>query len=145
MSDEVLTESEFVLDEVHSADSSAVNDTVDESDQVDHPMYQSQPGLLATIAGFFFRTRGSQERERSRRLRELNVSIEYSPESPTLYVLRGELFFERREYHLARADFEKAIAITEKFDPEAGWGVMEQVMCDRALEGLTKIQRISRR
>ena len=69
------------------------------------------------------------------------MSIEFAPNSTTNYVLRGELFLERKEFHLARADFETALTLAEAFDAEEGWGVIEQVMRDRALDGLAKVQR----
>lgn len=102
---------------------------------------QSAPrrGLLAMIVGFFYRSRSERERERSQRLRELNVSIEMSPDSPTNFVLRGELFLERREYHLAKADFETALELADAYEMDEGWGLIEQTMQDRALEHLKKL------
>jgi hypothetical protein len=143
MTHEPITESEFVSedDEMQTADSYAVNDMVTEDDDESHPMYYTQPNLLSQILGFFFQTPARRRREQSRRLNELNVSIEFAPNSPTNYVLRGELFLERREYHLAQADFEMALELADAFDPEEGWGLVEQVMRDRALDGLVKVQR----
>ena len=133
-------ESEFVLDEMQTTDSSAVMDTSSEeggSSQLTH----HQPGLLRQIIGFFFQTPASRERERSRRLNELNVSIEFSPDSATNYVLRGELFLERKAYHLGQSDFETALELAEAFKPEEGWGLIEQAMRDRALEGLNEANK----
>lgn len=96
-------------------------------------------GLLAMIVGFFYKSKSERERERSQRLRELNVSIEMSPDSPTNYVLRGELFLERRAYHLAKADFETALELADAFEMDEGWGLVEQAMQDRALEHLKKL------
>jgi len=143
MTHEPITESEFVSDddEMQTADSSAVNDMIAEDVDESHPMYQTQPNLLSQIIGFFFQTPARRRQEQSRRLHELNVSIEFSPNSPTNYVLRGELFLERREVHLARADFEVALELAEAFDAEEGWGIVEQVMRDRALDGLAKTSR----
>lgn len=141
MTHESMTGSDGVSETMQTADSSVMTEADAVEEHIDHPMYQSQPGLLETIVGFFFRTSAQKERDRSRRLRELNVSIEYSPNSPTLYVMRGELFLDRKEYHLAQADFETAIEIADEFDPEAGWGLVTQAMRDRALEGLHKVQR----
>ncbi len=142
MTHESITGSDVVADDSPTTDPSAVTeDRAVEEDLSNHPIYSSQPNLLETIIGFFIRTPARQERERSRRLRELNVSIEYSPDSPTLYVLRGELFLERKEYHLAKADFETAIEIADEFDPEMGWGFVAQAMRDRASDGLEKVQR----
>lgn len=139
MTHESIHGSDVVSDEEQNPDPSAVNGAVADEDFT--PTTPSQPNLLETIIGFFFRTPAQRERDRSRRLRELNVSIEYSPDSPTLYVLRGELFLERKEYHLAEADFKTAIDVADEFDPEDGWGLVTQAMRDRALEGLEKVQR----
>jgi hypothetical protein len=143
MMHESITESEFVSDEdeMQTTDSSAVNDTTIEDDDESHPMYQTQPSWLSQIVGFFFQTTARRRQEQSRRLNELSVSIEFTPNSPTNYVLRGELFLERKAYHMAQADFEIALELAEAFDPEEGWGLIEQVMRDRALEGLKKTQR----
>lgn len=141
MTHEPITESEFVSDddEMQTTDSYAVNDRGADDDE-SHPMYHTQPNLLSQILGFFFQTPARRRQEQSRRLHELNVSIEFAPNSPTNYVLRGELFLERREYHLAQADFETALELADAFDPEEGWGIVEQVMRDRALDGLAKIR-----
>lgn len=141
MRQESIKESEFVLDEIQNPDSSAVNEEVDDDEDLSHPMHHTQPSLLGQLIGFFFQTPASRARDLSRRLYQLNVSIEFSPDSPTNYVLRGELFLERKEYHLAKADFEIALALAESFDETAGWGLIEQAMRDRALEGLKKVQR----
>jgi len=138
MTHESLTESDVHSEVIETTDSS---DVMDVTEDLDHPMLQSRPNWLEMVVGFFFKTPAQKERDRSRRLRELNVSIEYAPDSPTLYVLRGELFLERKEYHLAQADFETAIEIADEFDPEAGWGLVTQAMRDRALEGLEMVQR----
>jgi len=142
MTHEPITESEFVSDDkMQTTDSYAVNDMITEDDDNSHPMYHTQPNLLSQIIGFFFQTPARRRQEQSRRLHELNVSIEFAPNSPTNYVLRGELFLERREFHLAQADFEMALELADAFDPEDGWGLVEQVMRDRALEGLKKTHR----
>ncbi len=143
MTHESFTESEFVSeDEMQTTDSYSVNDTESADADLQHSTYQKQENWFARIAGFFFMTPAQRERQRSRRLRELNVSIEYSPDSATLYVLRGELFLERKEYYLAQEDFETALEIAEAVNPEDGWGIIEQVMRDRALAGLEKTRGV---
>lgn len=141
MRHESITESELVSDEMQSTDSYAVNDMIDEDDDLSHPMYHTQPSLLRMIIGFFFRTPAARTRDLSRRLHQLNVSIEVAPNSPSNYVLRGEIFLERKEYHLAKADFETALALAESFDDKSGWGLVEQVMQDRALDGLKRVKK----
>ena len=167
MTNESITESEFALDdEMQTTDSYAVNDTerlflegndehldAEFSESLDNMedlpsdvesqgfAYQTQPNLLEQIIGFFFQSPAKRRREQLRRLNELNESIEFSPNSPTSYVLCGEIFLERKEYHLAQADFETAIEIAESVSAEEHWGIIEQVMRDRALDGLKKIGR----
>lgn len=141
MTQESMSESEFVSDEMQTTDSYAVNEEVTE-DAVSTPSHMSrQPGLLRQILGFFYQSPATRASDLARRLRELNVSIEVAPESPTNYVLRGEVFLERKEYHLAKADFETALELAEAFDATDGWGLIEQVMRDRALDGMKKVQR----
>ena len=141
MTHESMTESEFVSDEMRTTDSYAVNEEMDDDDSLSYSEVQSQPGLLSMIIGFFFQTPAARNREISQRINELNVSIEFAPDSATNYVLRGELFLERKEYHLAQADFQTALNIAEAFDETDGWGLIEQAMQDRAIEGLKKVQR----
>ena len=82
-----------------------------------------------------------RERDFYDRFRELSDRIEALPESITHYVLRGELFIERGEYERARADFEAAVVIAEAVDPNESWGLLEQVMRDRALQGIELVKR----
>ncbi|MGB1287203.1 MAG: hypothetical protein ACPG7F_11760, partial [Aggregatilineales bacterium] len=77
----------------------------------------------------------------SRRLSELSKSLQRQPDCSTLYLLRGELFLSRREYHLAKEDFEQAIEIALSALPEMGWGLVEQSVLDRAQQGLKTVDR----
>lgn len=75
------------------------------------------------------------------RLNELTDAIALSPEAASNYVLRGELYLDMREYALAEADFQRGYELAEAQFEVADWGVMEQVMRDRALVGLQKVGR----
>lgn len=75
------------------------------------------------------------------RLDELTDAIALSPEAAANYVLRGELYLELREYELAEADFQRGYELAEAQFEAADWGLMEQVMRDRALAGLQKVGR----
>ncbi|MCY3831515.1 MAG: hypothetical protein OXG85_00785 [Chloroflexi bacterium] len=77
-----------------------------------------------------------RERDLHSRQRELSAGIDESPNDMTRYVLRGELYLERREHELALADFERAVELAERLDDAKGWNIVEQVMRDRALYGL---------
>ncbi len=75
------------------------------------------------------------------RLHNLTQSIEDAPESSVNYVLRAELYMKMREYALAQSDFQRAYELAETNFELADWGLLEQVMRDRALTGLEKVQR----
>ncbi len=103
---------------------------------------------MAIRTGIFWRSLKSlfqspleRERDFYSRYRELSDKIEAQPESFTHYVLRGELFVERGEYERARADFEAAAEIAGAVDPNEAWGLLEQVMRDRALQGIEYLNR----
>ncbi len=98
-------------------------------------------GLLWRILKNVIQSPLERERDFYDRFRELSDKIEAQPESITHYVLRGELFIERGEYERARADFEAAVDIAEAVDPNESWGLLEQVMRDRALQGIELVKR----
>ncbi len=75
------------------------------------------------------------------RLNNLTQAIEDAPESSVNYVLRAELYMKMREYALAQLDFQRAYELAETHFELADWGLLEQVMRDRALTGLDKVQR----
>lgn len=75
------------------------------------------------------------------RLHNLTQAIEDAPESAVNYVLRAELYMHMREYALAHLDFQRAYELAETQFELADWGLLDQVMRDRALTGLEKVQR----
>ena len=87
------------------------------------------------------RTQVEREREFYRRYQELSDKIELMPESFTYYVLRGELLIERGDHARARGDFEAAVALADSYDPAKSWGLLEQAMRDRALQGIDLVTR----
>lgn len=98
-------------------------------------------GLLRRILKQVFQSPLERERDFYDRFRQLSDRIETGPDSITHYVLRGELFIERGEYGRARADFEAALELAEAVDLNASWGLLEQVMRDRALQGIALANR----
>ena len=92
-----------------------------------------------------FKSAVEREREFYRRYRELSEAIEAAPDSLTHLVLRGELLLERGDYERAKADFAKARGLADAVDPAAGWGLLEQIMGDRASCGLSLAQIHPRR
>lgn len=75
------------------------------------------------------------------RINNLTQAIEDAPESSVNYVLRAELYMKIREYVLAQLDFQRAYELAETQFELADWGLLDQVMRDRALTGLEKVQR----
>lgn len=70
------------------------------------------------------------------RLADLNRAIAAHPDAAINYALRGELYLDAREYALAAADFERALALAAAEAESADWGIIAQAVQDRALEGL---------
>ena len=85
----------------------------------------------------------SSDEQRSQRLRELSLAIEAYPQTVANYVLRGELFLQDRQTHLARADFEKALRLATQQIESSRWGLIDQAMLERAQQGLARVRRLS--
>jgi len=96
-----------------------------------------QPNGWQQIRNFFF---GGSAGDAAR-LSNLTQSIEDAPESAVNYILRAELYMGLREYALAQTDFQRAVELADTQFELADWGVLDQVMRDRALTGLDKVQR----
>lgn len=104
----------------------------------------AKPGgyrLIARLLSGIFKSPLEREREFYRRYRELSGLIDESPDNMNVFVLRGELSLERRDYERAKTDFERALELARDLDEAKGWLVMEQVMRDRALYGLNLAER----
>jgi hypothetical protein len=56
-------------------------------------------------------------------------------------VLRGEVYLQMGEYELALADFEIAQKLASEHLAVDNWGLVAQVMQDRALVGLAQAKR----
>lgn len=75
------------------------------------------------------------------RLEELFKAIAAHPDSFTNYVLRGEVYLQMGEYESALTDFEIAQKLASEHLAVDNWGLMAQVMQDRALVGLAQAKR----
>lgn len=84
-------------------------------------------GLWARITG---------QAGRERRLSQLSSAIAEDPDAPANYVLRGELRLKAGDYEGAEADFERALILSRSKVQLSDWGLVAQVMQDRALFGL---------
>ena len=71
----------------------------------------------------------------------LNYAIDAAPDVAVNYVLRGELFRKRRQYVLARDDFQQALALAESQLEGQHWGIVLQATADRARQNLRQIQQ----
>jgi tetratricopeptide (TPR) repeat protein len=98
---------------------------------------KSQPNGWQQVRNFFFAGVAGE----AARLSNLTQSIEDAPESAVNYILRAELYMGLREYALAQADFQRAVELADTQFELADWGLLDQVMRDRALAGLDKAQR----
>lgn len=101
-------------------------------------------GLIGQVLGSVYQPPLSREREFYRRLRELNDAISDAPGDITQIVLRGELLLERGEYERAKQDFCRALTLGDKLDDAKAWHILEQVMRDRAANGMRNLQRHER-
>ena len=98
-------------------------------------------GNLSKLVGSVLQSSLERERRLVQRCRKLGEEIEATPDNITLYVLHGELSLERGKYERAKTDFETAIELAARADDTKGWLVLEQIMRDRALHGLRRMER----
>lgn len=71
-------------------------------------------------------------------LNDLDEAISLYPQEAVNYVLRGELFLKQRSYALAALDFHRALEIVTPQVEARRWGLVAQIMRDRALQGLRR-------
>lgn len=98
-------------------------------------------GGLGKLVGSVLQSPLERERALNRRYRALSGTIVEAPDDLVAYVLRGELNLQRGDYARAKADFGTALELAASVDDTKGWLVMEQVMRDRALHGLRRMER----
>jgi hypothetical protein len=75
------------------------------------------------------------------RLQRLTRTIELYPDTPSNYVLRGELLIDAGYNDKAADDFQKAIELSEAQAESADWGYIHRALIDRAIEGLKRTSR----
>jgi tetratricopeptide (TPR) repeat protein len=75
------------------------------------------------------------------RLHDLDDAIARNPDEAANYVLRGELALETGQPELAAADFQRALELAHAAVEKEEWGLVAQVMQDRALVGLRSALR----
>jgi hypothetical protein len=74
------------------------------------------------------------------RLQELNDAIERYPNTPTNYVLRGEVYLAFNQHALAAADFKRALDLAEARLDGLPWGYATAAFIDRARIGLRRVR-----
>jgi tetratricopeptide (TPR) repeat protein len=138
-----IVNSDSLVDEV-------IETPVDQADVIDLPDEEDVPKEQATlqlpkqkVSGWqrLWQFIGGGSADIANRMHHLTQAIEDAPESPVNYVLRAELYLKMREYALAQADFQRAYELADVQFQLADWGLVDQVMRDRALAGLEKVKR----
>jgi Tfp pilus assembly protein PilF len=84
------------------------------------------------------------ESDRAQRLQALDDAIALYPDTPSNYVVRGELYLEVKQVDLAVLDFRRALDLASRQVETNDWGFIAQVMQDRAQHGLDRAQRMNR-
>lgn len=125
-----------------SADESRLDVITDESDESVPVVRDDTPPETPAFINWLRRLFGSSDNTETnrRRLRELSLAIEFYPDAPANYVLRGELYVEMGMSELAAADFRQALTLAVEQVETERWGVVAQAMQDRADAGLRRIE-----
>ena len=100
---------------------------VESGDQLDQP-----PPIRVSLWTRFFRPM----RLTALRVIDLDRAIEAQPSAAANYVLRGESLLKLRRYGDAEMDFRRALELAAAQVESQDWGVVAQVVQDRALAGL---------
>ena len=98
-------------------------------------------GLWERLRRMLRPSSAEQAEERAQRLRELNIAIDLFPQSPSNYVLRGELYLGAGANELAAEDFRRALELATQQVETQRWGVVAQAMQDRAEAGLQTVSK----
>lgn len=96
----------------------------------------SEPGFFTRWRRMVWQTGAERESERAASVRELSVMLELYPDTPSLYLVRGELFYRRKDYALAKSDFQRAVDLAESDLSQKDWAIIDQAVADRARQWL---------
>lgn len=88
--------------------------------------------LWQLIRRFFYKTATERRQEREWRMQQLDDAIEHQPNAAVNYLLRGELYYEAKQYNLARADFAQAKAFAVVQLEDERFGLAAQAIQDKA-------------
>lgn len=75
------------------------------------------------------------------RVESLTRYIERYPNTPTNYILRGEVYLTLRQAASAAADFRRALDLAEAHSADLSWGYANAAFIDRAAQGLRRAQQ----
>jgi len=128
-------EGEYVQKDVGAVEETDL--TVEE--QVTHVEQQAAPLFLGRLWRLF--SPNARKAALLRRIDDLTAAIERQPDAGSSYVLRGEAYLQLGQYELASIDFQNALEIVIHEVENARWGVIAQVLQDRAHHGLETAKR----
>jgi hypothetical protein len=86
-------------------------------------------------------TRAQESEQIAERLLELDEVIALYPDAAVNYVLRAELYLQTGDDELAVLDFRRGLGIAERQLERDRWGLVAQVVGDRARRGLEQAER----
>jgi tetratricopeptide (TPR) repeat protein len=135
-SDDSVQPSEAVIDEIDITAPTPVTAAIE------------PPAATSSLWGKLRRRLWPSENERVedylRQLAVLDETVARYPQSSSGYVLRGELHLSAGLIDPALRDFRRGLALAERQLYTEQWGLVAQVMRDRAREGLTQALSLRR-
>jgi tetratricopeptide (TPR) repeat protein len=90
--------------------------------------------------GFWEMVGRPSPRGRAAQIEALSSAIAQSPDLPALYLYRAEAYAGFGQFRQAVADFQRAAELADGQCKTKSWGVVAQVIRDRALRGLKQAQ-----
>lgn len=100
-----------------------------------------QSGFWRSLRRRFFPTAEDRADDDKQRLQALDKMIALHPDVAVNYVSRGELHLKNDEPEHALADFRRGFELASHQVEHANWGIIDQVMQDRAQRGIEVAER----
>lgn len=136
MQDEFVENADFV-----DSTEDAMDNTSADFHHDDAPYTPQRPSLFGRLLGAIGLNPQAKIAENEARLATLSRVIRHHPEVAENYVLRGEVNLALKRYDDAIADFQTALtSLTIQVNTDR-WGLVAQVMQDRAIIGLETAQK----
>lgn len=124
-----------------SLDASADSPVVDEVTVAEASLSAPPKSVWQRLREAIFPNASLSPEQAQARLAELDEAVSLHPDDALPFVLRGELFLNLRAYPLAARDFETALELAQQDVNTGDWGIVGQVLQDRALRGLQRTRR----